>query len=183
MGRPKALLDYRGETFAGRLARMLGEVCDPVIMVLGHHHELLRPKLPVGVRYVVNPDPERGQLSSLQIAMAGVPRDAEGFFFLPVDCPAVQTATLDRLAQKFRSRAAGTQFVIPQFHGKHGHPVCGTREVIAEFLSLPPATGQAREIIHRHVAQTEYVDVDDAGILADIDDPIAYRQLAEQAQQ
>jgi nicotine blue oxidoreductase len=27
MGRPKALLDYRGETFVGRLVRVLGERC------------------------------------------------------------------------------------------------------------------------------------------------------------
>ena len=37
MGSPKALLEYQGETFAGRLARVLSGVCDPVIMVLGHN--------------------------------------------------------------------------------------------------------------------------------------------------
>ena len=35
MGSPKALLDYRGETFVNRLVRVLSGVCDPVIVVLG----------------------------------------------------------------------------------------------------------------------------------------------------
>ena len=42
MGRPKALLDYRGETFLGRLIRVLGTSCDPVIVVLGYHADLIR---------------------------------------------------------------------------------------------------------------------------------------------
>ena len=37
MGTPKALLEYRGETFVDRLVRVLGAVCDPVIVVLGYH--------------------------------------------------------------------------------------------------------------------------------------------------
>ena len=45
-----------------------------------------------------------------------------------------------------------------------------------EFLALPP-TSQAKEIVNRYEAHTLYVDVDDAGVLADIDDPEAYRNL------
>ena len=37
MGQPKALLDYRGETFVGRLMRVFSQVCQPVIVVLGYH--------------------------------------------------------------------------------------------------------------------------------------------------
>jgi CTP:molybdopterin cytidylyltransferase MocA len=38
-------------------------------------------------------------------------------------------------------------------------------------------TAEAREVVHRHVARTEYVDVDDEGIFTDIDTPEAYRRL------
>jgi hypothetical protein len=33
--------------------------------------------------------------------------------------------------------------------------------------------------VHAHVNQTEYVDVNDAGIFIDVDDPEAYRRLKE----
>ena len=35
MGSPKALLEYRGETFLDRLTRIFAAHCDPVIVVLG----------------------------------------------------------------------------------------------------------------------------------------------------
>ena len=50
------------------------------------------------------------------------------------------------------------------------------RELFAELLALPP-DAQAREVIHRHREHTVYLDVDDPGILEDIDDPEAYRRL------
>jgi molybdenum cofactor cytidylyltransferase len=182
MGSPKALLDYRGETFAGRLIRVLSEACDPVIVVLGHQEQIIRPRLVGanvnnGVRVVVNPDPERGQLSSLQVALEAVPSGVEGFLFIPVDCPALAPETLARVIDAFRRRDPSTLFVIPSYRGHHGHPVCAARELLAEFLALPP-TGQAREVVHRHVERTQYIDVEDAGILVDVDDPAGYRRLA-----
>jgi len=177
MGSPKALLDYRGETFAGRLIRVLSGACDPVIVVLGHQAETIRPHLDPAAKFVVNPDPERGQFSSLRIAIEAVPPESEGFLFIPVDCPALEPQTLAAVLHAFRHRDSSTLFVIPSYRGHHGHPVCVTRDLLPEFLAMSPTTGQAREIVHRYVAQTQYVDVQDAGILADIDNAEAYHRL------
>ena len=65
---------------------------------------------------------------------------------------------------------------VPRCHGRRGHPIWFSRGLIAEFLALPE-TGAARDVVHRHAAQTEFLDVDDPGIVADIDDPEAYRGL------
>src|ERR1017187_2091377 len=110
-----------------------------------------------------------------------LPADADGFLFTPVDCPSVEPETVSRLANTFARRDPATLLVIPRHEGRRGHPVCAARPLIAELLALP-ATGQAREVIRRHADRTQYVDVDDAGVLADIDDPEAYRRLAGQAQ-
>jgi molybdenum cofactor cytidylyltransferase len=176
MGTPKALLDYRGETFLGRLIRVLGAVCEPVIVVLGYHVREIGARVPAGVRVVVNPDPDRGQLSSLQTALAVLPDEADGFAFVPVDSPAAEEGTIAALAGAFERREPSTLFVIPRKDGSRGHPVLAAREIAAEFLALPP-TGEAREVVHRFVDRTHYVDVNDAGIFADIDDPAAYRRL------
>jgi molybdenum cofactor cytidylyltransferase len=174
MGTPKALLDFRGETFLERLRRVLGGVCDPVIVVLGYNAQEIRER--TQGRFVVNPDPSRGQLSSLQTALGQVPDEAEGFLFMPVDCPAVEAETVGRIVDEFRSRDA--LLVIPRHEGRRGHPVCARRELIAEFLALP-AEGQAKEVVRRHVDRTFYVDTNDVGVLSDIDDPEAYRVLKE----
>jgi molybdenum cofactor cytidylyltransferase len=176
MGSPKALLEYQGEPFLNRLIRVLGNVCDPVIAVLGYHADVIRAQAIGSAQFVVNPDPERGQLSSLQTGLAAVPRDVEGFLFTPVDSPAVQESTLDHLAARFRARKPETQFVIPRYQGQRGHPVFADPALLADFLALP-LTAQAKDIVHANVPRTEYVDVDDSGILADIDDRAAYEQL------
>jgi len=179
MGAPKALLDYRGETFVGRLVRVLQEKCNPVIVVLGFNANSILPKIPAVAKIVVNPDPSRGQLSSLQTALASVPTEASGFAFIPVDSPAVSEETVALLADAFEVREASTLFVIPRQNGKRGHPVFATRAVAAELLALP-ATSEARDVVHAHVDRTRYVDVEDAGIFTDVDDPEAYRRLKEE---
>ena len=178
MGAPKALLDYRGETFVGRLVRVLGTSCSPVIVVLGYHIDIIQQQVPASATIAVNPDPSRGQLSSLQTGLTAVPAEAEGFAFIPVDSPAVAEETVNQLVHAFEKRKPDTLFVIPRQSGKRGHPVLAARSIAAEFLALPP-TAEAREIVHAHVDRTEYVDVDDAGIFTDVDDPEAYRLLKE----
>ncbi|MBZ5601087.1 MAG: nucleotidyltransferase family protein [Acidobacteriia bacterium] len=174
MGRPKALLEYHGETFAGRLVRVLSRFCDPVIVVLGYHADAIRER--VIANFVVNPDPDRGQLSSLQTALAAIPSDADGFLFTPVDSPSVSEDTIERLLAIFKERRDA--IVIPRFGGRRGHPVCVPPALIADFLALG-ATEQTRVVVNRNADRVVYVDVDDAGILADIDDPAAYRALVQ----
>ena len=65
---------------------------------------------------------------------------------------------------------------MPRHAGRRGHPIWFSRDLIAEFLAFPE-NGAAREIVRSHAAQTEFLDVDDAGILADIDDAAAYGRL------
>jgi len=176
MGTPKALLELRGETFLARLTRVLGASCDSVTVVLGNHVEQIRPRVPNRARVVVNPDPGRGQLSSLQTALVELPAEATGIAFIPVDCPAVDEETVAELAETFLRRSASTLFVIPRMGNKRGHPVFAARTIADEFLALAP-TDEARAVVHKHVANTQYVDVTDPGIFADIDTPEAYQRL------
>src|SRR5205807_144871 len=114
MGSPKALLEYRGETFINRLVRVLSDVCDPVIVALGHHARIIEAGTRGHARFVVNPDPDRGQLSSLQTALQALPAEAEAFLFVPVDCPSVEPETVALLLKAFADHGASTLLVIPR---------------------------------------------------------------------
>jgi len=180
MGSPKALLPFRGETFLNRLIRVLGEVCEPVVVVTGHHAlAILESARSSRVTFAVNPDPDRPQLSSLQTGLAALPEHLDGFLFTPVDSPAVEESTLRLLVETFHARLSETMLVIPRYEGKRGHPVLCAPALIREFLDLP-LTAQAKDLVHRYVPRTQYVDVTDPGILADIDTQEAYRELMEQ---
>jgi molybdenum cofactor cytidylyltransferase len=170
MGTPKALLPIAGETFLDRLIRLFVPICDPVMVVLGHNSERLCPSVP----FTINPDPERGMLSSLQCGLSELPANSQGVIFTPVDYPSVQSATLVRIAAAFRQR--GSDIVIPVYLGRNGHPVCVSRRIAQELLALP-VSAQARDVIRQHRDRTSFVDVDDPGVVADIDTPADYQKL------
>jgi molybdenum cofactor cytidylyltransferase len=181
MGSPKALLSLpgAGETFLDRLIGVLGAHASPVIVVLGHESDRIRAGSARASEavFVTNARYQEGQLSSLQCGLAAVPHVAEGFMFTPVDIPLVRPETVEALAIGFEREAGRPLLAIPRCEGRRGHPVCCARELIPEFLALP-AHAQARDVIRRHAAQTCYVDVDDTGILRDIDNLEAYRALS-----
>ena len=178
MGTPKALLELGAETFLDRLIRVMGESCSPVIVVLGHEAQRIRSGLSrLGTAlFVINQDYGRGQLSSLQCGLAAVPSEAEGVLFPLVDRPLVEPSTIARILQRFEERLPPELLVVPRVGLRHGHPVCMARELIPEFLALPPEA-QARDVIHRHAGEIAYVDVEDTGILVDVNDPEDYQRL------
>ena len=167
MGTSKAQLKIAGVTFAARLAAAFAPVCDPVILVTGAIAGISAP----GARVVDNPDWPAGQLTSLQAGLRQAPH-APAAFFAPVDCPAFSEQTVAAMWAAF----SGEPFVVPRYQGQRGHPVLMGAVVFAEMLALPPS-GQARELVHRYRPATRYVDVEDPGILADIDTPADYQEL------
>lgn len=167
MGTSKAQLEIAGVTFASRLVSVFAAVCDPIILVTGAIAGISAP----GARLLHNPDWPAGQLTTLQAGLRQVSQ-APAAFFTPVDCPAYTPQTVAAMWAAF----SGEPFVIPRYREKRGHPVLMGASVFAEILALPPS-GQAREVVHSHRPATRYVDVDDAGILADIDTPADYQEL------
>jgi len=182
MGFPKALLQYRGATFLDTLVELFAGRCQPVIVVLGAGaEEIGRQGLKLGsVTVVVNPDYGRGQTSSMQCGLRAVPPEAEGVLFTLVDHPAVTTQTVDALLGRgmaeHEKRWSAPLLRVPRYLGRRGHPIWFSRELIREFLAVPE-NGAARDVVARHRARTEFLDLDDPGIVADIDDPDAYRAL------
>jgi molybdenum cofactor cytidylyltransferase len=170
MGSPKALLTYRGETFGDRLIGIFNALCDRTIVVLGYSHERIRAGLHRNATFAINPHPERGQLSSLQCGLHAAGSDAGAIFFTPVDVPAFEAGTIQALLAH-----AGT-FAMPRYNGKRGHPVLIDRGMADELLACRT---MARDVIRAH--NPIYVDVNDPGILQDVDDPVSYARLVEVA--
>jgi len=178
MGSPKALLEIGGETFLDRMLRIFHPVAAVVIVVLGFDHARVRSGIRSGrlARFTVNPSPERGQFSSLQHGLRELPAAVEGFFFCPLDFPALLASTPEALARRFASRTPDELLFMPRFQARRGHPVLAAAELKDAFLALPPLA-QARDVTRRLASSTVYVDVNDPGILRDVDDPAGYRLL------
>jgi molybdenum cofactor cytidylyltransferase len=173
MGTPKALLRYRNESFLDTLVGLFAPRCEPVIVVLGAGAETIRAQTARPARFVVNPDYRVGMTTSLQCGLRAVPPEAEGVLFTLVDHPAVSADTVRVLLGHSQARLR-----VPRYQGRRGHPIWFSRHLIPEFLALPP-TGAARDVVGTHAEETEFLDLDDAGVVADIDNPADYRSLME----
>jgi molybdenum cofactor cytidylyltransferase len=171
MGSPKALLEYRGETFVDRLIGLFAPRCSTVVVVLGAGADEIRARISRPALIAVNPDYRLGQTSSMQCGLRAA-GEAPGVLFTLVDHPAVAPQTIDALVDG----EAGPLVRVPRFEGRRGHPIWFDGALIPEFLAIPSG-GAARDVVRAHAAETRFIDVDDPGILADIDDPAAYRVL------
>lgn len=170
MGRPKALLPFRGGTFLSAIAENFARRCSPVIAVFGFDAARMSQFAPAGVTSVDNPDYSQGMLTSLKAGLRVVPDSCDTVLFTLVDHPAVLESTVDAVMQ---SAAA---IAIPRFENRRGHPVLIRRRIAAEFLR-EPLTSKVRDVIDRHAAEIEYIEVGDPGISDDIDDPALYEKL------
>jgi molybdenum cofactor cytidylyltransferase len=108
--------------------------------------------------------------TSLQCGLRALPAETESVLFTLVDHPAVAPETVDALLE-------GTPILrVPRYKGRRGHPIRFSRSLFSEFLELSEK-GAARDVVRNHAAEAEYLDLDDPGIVADIDDLDAYRGL------
>jgi molybdenum cofactor cytidylyltransferase len=177
MGSPKALLVFEGETFLDRLTRVFSEYCSPVVVVVGAGASRIREGAahPERAVFVENPDYPLGQLSSMQAGLRAVPSGGDGVLFTLVDHPNVQRGTIEALLAHRDALLA-----IPRHDGRRGHPVYFSDALRSEFLALPP-DGSAKTVVNRHAGEIRYLDVNDAGVLSDIDDPAAYERMLRTA--
>jgi molybdenum cofactor cytidylyltransferase len=171
MGFPKAMLRYRDESFLDTLIGLFSPFCSPVIVVLGSNADRIRESTFRSATFVVNPDYPRGMTTSLQCGLRALPPQADSVLLTLVDHPAISTTTVKALLA-----APEPRLRVPRHGGRRGHPIWFSRDLVPEFLALSES-GAARDVVHAHAADTQFLDLDDPGILADIDDPTAYGRL------
>jgi molybdenum cofactor cytidylyltransferase len=178
MGKPKALLPIRqgGPSFVRHLALTLleGGVAD--VLVVGRpDDQALRKEIDdIGLRFVPNPDADSGQLSSVLAGLNAADRPGvAGLLVTPVDAPLVGAATVRQLLAAIGNRHL--PLVRATHNGRHGHPVVFARRVFDELRHADPGVG-ARAIVQRYVLEGIDLEVDDAGVLLDIDDPADYER-------
>ena len=174
MGSPKALLRYKGETFIERIcsAFLLAGV-DELIVVLGARADELRRAIPEHprLRTVVNPRYFQGQLSSLMTGIGALSPDSEAAIVNLVDHPLIAVETVKALIASFR--ADPLPILIASHNGKRGHPVLFSSQVYGEILAAPLDQG-AKVVVRKDPARVRELQLDDPGILADIDTPEDY---------
>jgi len=92
-------------------------------------------------------------------------RDAAGWVVALADMPRIRPQTIQNVADAVR---AGALIAAPQFQGERGHPVGFSASLRDELLACHGDEG-ARAVIRRHHAEIQWLEVDDRGVVFDID--------------
>ena len=188
MGRDKALLPWppasegqapSRDSFLSAAIKSLTLSTDFVLVVAGHNEAVLAPiAYASGASIVVNPEPGRGQFSSLQVGLREVlNRGRDTAMITLVDRPPASATTVQTLREAFEAAPQGVWALVPEFSGKHGHPYIAGRDLIERFLR-EPVTGNARDVEHRYQEHIQYLAVDDPNVALNINTPEDYASLA-----
>ena len=178
MGTPKALCKWGKATFLEAVAANLQKAgIEQITVVLGNAApQIQNYGIPDDIQMAVNPNPQYGQLSSLQIGLSIQESCILGAMVALVDHPAVSPETIHSLIKAFDSRPE--LLIKPRYRDRGGHPILIGRLWWQEILSAPTkpdVTGNQvstlRDILNQHPDQINTIEVDDPGILIDIDTP------------
>jgi len=170
MGSPKALISYQGRPF---LEHLLEVTQHPKIsvrrVVLGIHAEPIARAIHLPAdEIVINPDWERGQLSSIHAAMHSLPPGLDGLALFLIDHPLISGALVNELIAAFYS--SQSPVTLPVYQGRRGHPVIFSSCVFPELLAAPMDLG-ARAVVWTHRGEICEFSTNEEGCVLNLNDP------------
>jgi len=119
-----------------------------------------------GANVIACPRAHEGMGASLSCGVSAV-ADAHGWVVMLADMPWVRPSTIALIAEAL---AAGADIAAPSFQGQRGHPVGFARRHFAALSALQGDEG-ARSVVATHANAVTLVEIDDPGVLRDIDTP------------
>jgi len=176
-GTNKLLDELDGRAMVARVVETVLEArCAPVLVVTGHQRARVEAVLDgCPVEWVHNPRFAAGLGGSLAAGAAALPADIDAVLVCLGDMPLVRAAHIERLVEAFdATTAAGIR--VPVHAGRRGHPVLFSKRYFGELGELDGERG-ARPLLTRHAHRVCEVEMDDDGVLIDIDNRETLRRL------
>lgn len=169
MGRPKAQLPVKDRGCAMDVLRsaLEGAGIDPLVTVVGPWWRgAMRPDL------AKNPDPDRGQASSIRMGLAALPPGLSGVVIALVDQFLVRVDTLRLLVAEHAAHPEA--IVVPCWSGRRGHPVVFPSWAFAALADPALDTVGARAVVRANAERMVEVAVTDAAVRMDFDTQEGY---------
>jgi CTP:molybdopterin cytidylyltransferase MocA len=173
-GRPKALVEWDGETLAERgVGMLLAGGADPVLVVTGAARIDLPPDLRVLVAH--NEEWRTGMGSSLRAALRALPPDADAAVVALADQPLVGPQAVARL---IAAGQAGAGVAVAAYEGQPRNPVLLAREHWREVIALATGDQGARAFLRARPDLVTLVECGDISRPDDIDTPADLDRIA-----
>lgn len=175
MGSPKQLLPFGEKTVLQTVVDTLLEAdLDGILVVLGHRADAVRESLAGRpVSFHLNPDYRKGMFSSILCGLSVLEKSADAALIALGDQPNVRASVVRKVAAAYRNGNKG--IVVPVYRGRRGHPaLVDLGRYFFEIRSLAGEEG-LKPVMRGHPGDTQEVEVEDDGVLRDIDTPEEYR--------
>jgi molybdenum cofactor cytidylyltransferase len=145
------------------------DICDFVTIVTGHYDEdyLRLFDHDVRIKLVFNPNYENGMFSSVQAGVSSINNDV---FIIPGDYPLVKAETYKKMLLEIG------ELRVPKYKEKKGHPIFISKQLLKDLKNEPIESNLK---VFRDRYKVNYIDVDDPGVLIDIDNIEDYSRLVE----
>ena len=182
MGVPKLSLPFdENQTFVQKIVQTYHAAgCEKIVLVVNQQgKEKLKQNSfgPAGekVSVVLNPFPERERFYSLQTGLKSL-REFTAVFIQNIDNPFVQPGLLLKLDDVSSPKA----YVVPQYHGRGGHPVLLSKQIVRDLVIFPDYRENLRDFLHRYTKIN--CPVEDEKILVNINSREEYRKYFKATQ-
>jgi len=168
MGTQKMLLPFNKSTIIETVINnVLNSMIDNVMVVLGADHDKISNtinRLPV--QFCHNEQHEMGMLSSVICGFRSLPEDANAALIYLGDQPGIPPIVTDTILEAYNEDLLG--IVIPVYNHRRGHPLLVDLKYRSEIQKLDLDQG-LRSLMHLFPEDVLEVEVDEPGILIDID--------------
>jgi molybdenum cofactor cytidylyltransferase len=191
-GRPKQLLQFRGETLVRRAVRAAAEAgCDPVTLVVGAMSEAIRSEIAIresriasssasggGARTIVveNREWQNGVGTSIRRGLEQLPESVEAVVLIACDQPFVDASVIAELMAAYEK--TGKPMVASSYADTLGVPALFDRSCFASLLALPADSG-AKALMTTRPNDVAAVAFERGAI--DIDTPEDFERLTANA--
>lgn len=156
-----------GTPLITQAVRNMHPAVDRLVVVVPAEHATLAAVLEKEtVELIINPAASEGMGSSLACGIAAS-LEVNGWIIALADMPWIQPTTISQIAMALRE---GRSLVAPCYQNQRGHPVAFHHCFGTELVKLHDDHG-ARSVLEQYSTQLHLIDVDDPGILLDVDTP------------
>jgi molybdenum cofactor cytidylyltransferase len=173
MGQPKQLLPLGNKTVIRHCLDNLvaAGIKDIVVVLSQRESEILNSMKDLPVQIVFNENPESEMAESVRIGLRTLTDSSAGVLVHLSDHPLVSAGTLKSIVQYYLETP--DKIIIPLYKGKKGHPGLFPKPVIDEVFEWPTL----RDIINRDSSRIKFLDVDDEGVILDMDTKEDYERI------
>lgn len=182
MGTQKMLLPFDESTIIETVINnVLNTNIENVMVVLGADHHKIRNAVDyLPVQFCHNDQHEMGMLSSVMCGFRSLPENANAALVYLGDQPGIPSIVTDTILEAYNEELQG--IVIPVYNHRRGHPLLVDLKYRREIQKLDLEQG-LRSLMHLFPEDVLEVEVDEPGILVDIDTKEDYTKATKQNKQ